>query len=334
MSALRLPLDLLRGCAVAALGAAACCTVTHAADAGRAYPDRPVRLIVPYPPGGGTDFVARAVARKLSESWGQQVVVDNRGGAGGVIGSEIAARAAADGYTLLFGTAAGMVINPLLNSKLSYDPVRDFAPVTQLVDNPQLLAVNNALAVHSVKELIALAKSEPAKLNYASAGPGTPNHLGMEQFKMLTGTQLAHVPYKGAGPAITDLLGGQVQVMLNPISALLPLTRSGKLRALAVGSAQRSRAAPELPTVAEAGVPGFENVPWYAFFVPAKTPAEIVRKLNAETVRVLAEPDLVQLFTTQGTEPRGGTPEELAAMMRAETERTRQIIRAAGMKVE
>jgi tripartite-type tricarboxylate transporter receptor subunit TctC len=300
----------------------------------QSYPTKPIRWIVTYPPGGPTDVVARAIGAKLTEAWGQQIIIDNRAGAGGMIGTELGARAAPDGYTLLFGTSAGMTINPALQSRLPYDPVKDFAPVSLLVINPQLLVLNPTVPANSVKELVALAKAKPGQLNYASVGQGSPNHLGMELLKALTGTNIVHVPYKGTGPAITDLLGGQVQLMFNSMPTVLPLVRSGKLRALAVGSTQRISAIADIPTVAESGVPGFENVTWYGMFAPAKTPREIVNKLNAQVVRILAEPDMAQRLSSQGAEPRSSTPDELAKFMRVEFERWAKVIKSAGVKVE
>jgi tripartite-type tricarboxylate transporter receptor subunit TctC len=298
------------------------------------YPSKPIRWIVTYPPGGPTDVVARAVGARLTAAWGQQVVIDNRAGAGGVIGSELAAKSAPDGYTLLFGTSAGLSINPVLSSKLPYDPVRDFAPVSLLVINPQILVANNALPVNSVRDLIALAKAKPGQLNYASVGQGSPNQLGMELLKSLTGVDLLHVPYKGTGPAITDLLAGQVQVMFNSMPSVLPLVTSGKLKGLAVGSAQRSPAAPDIPTVAEAGVPGFEYVTWYGMFAPAQTPKNIVTRLNAEVVKILAEPEMAQRLASQGAEPRSSTPDELLKFMRDESGRWKKVIRSAGIKTD
>jgi tripartite-type tricarboxylate transporter receptor subunit TctC len=227
-----------------------------------------------------------------------------------------------------------MTINPALQSRLPYDPVKDFAPVSLLVINPQLLVLNPTVPANSVKELVALAKAKPGQLNYASVGQGSPNHLGMELLKALTGTNIVHVPYKGTGPAITDLLGGQVQLMFNSMPTVLPLVRSGKLRALAVGSTQRISAIADIPTVAESGVPGFENVTWYGMFAPAKTPREIVNKLNAQVVRILAEPDMAQRLSSQGAEPRSSTPDELAKFMRVEFERWAKVIKSAGVKVE
>src|SRR3954471_21928812 len=300
----------------------------------QAYPTRPIRWIVTYPPGGPTDVVARAVGAKLTEAWGQQVVIDNRAGAAGIIGTELAAKAVPDGYTLLFGTSAGLTINPALSSKLPYDPVKDFIPVSLLVLNPQILVLNNAVPANTVKELIAYAKARPGQLNYASVGQGSPNHLGMELLKALAGIDMVHVPYKGTGPAITDLLGGQVQLMFNSMPVVLPLVKSGKLKGLAVGSAQRSPAIPDLPTVAEAGVPGFENVTWYGMFAPAKTSRDIIMKLNQQVVKILAQPEMAQRLASQGAEPRSSTPEELVKFMQVEATRWRKVIQAAGLKLE
>jgi tripartite-type tricarboxylate transporter receptor subunit TctC len=298
------------------------------------YPVKPIRWIVPFPPGGGTDIVARILGQKLSETLGQQVVIDNRGGAGSMVGTEIAARSAPDGYTQLFATAAGTIINPLLNPNISYDPVKDFAPVTLLVVNPQLLVVNSSVPINSVKELIAYAKANPGKLNYGSSGKGAANHLCMELLKSMAGIDMVHVPYKGAGPAITDLLGGSVQLMFNPMPPLLPLVKAGKLRALAVGDAQRSPAMPDIPTVAEGGVPGYEYVLWYGLFAPAKTPKNIIGKLNAQLAKILADPEMVQRLMAQGADPRSTTPEALGQFMREDTERLKKVIRAAGIKAE
>lgn len=300
----------------------------------QSFPVRPIRWIVTYPPGGPTDVIARAVGSKLAAAWGQQIVIDNRAGAGGIIGTELAAKAVPDGYTLLFGTSAGLTINPALSNKLPYDAVKDFAPVSLLVLNPQLLVVHPSVAANTVKELIALAKARPGQLNYASVGQGSPNHLGMELFKALTGTAMVHVPYKGTGPALTDLLGGQIQLMFNSMPSVLPLVSGGKLKALAVGSAQRSAAIPDIPTVAEAGVPGFENVTWYGMFAPAKTPREIVAKLNREVVRILAEPEMAQRLAGQGAEPRSSTPDELAKFMQVESARWKKVIKAANIRLD
>jgi tripartite-type tricarboxylate transporter receptor subunit TctC len=298
------------------------------------YPTRPVRFIVTFVPGGGTDIVARMVGQKLTEMWNQQVIVDNRGGGGGVIGVQIAANAAPDGYTLLFGTSSGLVINPLLLGKVPYDPVNDFAPVTLLTTNPNMLVVNHAVPARSVKELVALAKASPRKLTYATAGAGSPSHLVMELFSSMTATSFVHVPYKGAGQGIIDLVSGQVQITFNPIPPLLPHVKSGKLKALGVSSTQRSPAVPDVPTVAESGVPGFEYVLWYSIFVPAKTPRPIIDKISRDVGKILAQPEVKQRLVAVGADPRSSTPEELGRFMREDTERIRKVIKAGNITAE
>lgn len=298
------------------------------------YPSKPVRVIVTFSAGGGTDMAARAIGQKLSEQWGQQFIIDNRAGAGGIIGTEIAAKSAPDGYTLLLASSSGLVINPLLSSKLPYDPVRNFAPVSLLAINPTILVVNSSLPVNNVKELIALAKAKPRSLNYASVGLGSPIHLAMELFKAMTGTDMVHVPYKGAGPAVTDLLGGQVQLMFNSMPSVLPHVKTGRLRALAVGSAKRAKTVPDVPTVAESGVPGFDAVTWFGIVAPAATPKAVIDKLNAGIARGLDDPELAQRLASQGSEVQGSTPAGLAKYMHDESERWRKVIKTAGIKSE
>lgn len=304
----------------------------HAAEI--SYPTRPVRLIVTYVPGGGTDIAARAIAAKLTEAWRQQVVVDNRGGGGGIIGTDIAAKAPPDGYTLLIGTSAGLIANPLLRAKLPYDTFRDFAPISMLFVQTQMLVVHPSLPVSSVKDLIAYAKRQPGKLSYGSAGIGAPNHLGMELFKSMTGTNLVHVPYKGSGLSVPDLVSGQIQVMFNPAAPLLPHVNSGRLKALAVGNEKRSRLLPDLPTVGESGVPGFSNAPWSGLYAPARTPAAIVDRLNAQLVRTMTDEAFVLHLLNSGFESRSSTPRELTAFMREESARLRKVIEAAGIRAE
>ena len=313
-------------------------TAVHAAQPAAkpavSYPTKPIRIVVTYPPGGPTDIVARAVGQKLTEAWAQPVVIDNRAGAGGIVGTEVVARAVPDGYTLLLGTSAGLAINPALNSKLPYNAFTDFAPISLIVINPQILVFNASFAPNSVKELIQFAKARPGQINYASVGPGSPNHLGMELLKSMAGIDIVHIPYKGTSPAVTDLLTGQVSLMFNSMPSVLPQVRAGKLKGIAVGSAKRSQAAPEIPTVAEAGVPGFEYVTWYGLFAPAATPKEIVAKLHGEMVRMLGERELAQRFASQGAEPASTTPAELAKFMRAEHERWKQVIKSGRIKVD
>ena len=298
------------------------------------YPTKPIRLVITYPPGGNTDLVGRALALKLGEFMGQQVVVDNRGGAGGVLGSMITAQSAPDGYTIMLGTSAGMVINPLLSRKLTYDPVRDFAPVSMVVIVPQLLVINPQLPVKNVRELIAFAKAKPGYLNAGSSGVGTPNHFGTELLKWLAGVDIVHVPYKGGAPALTDLLGGQIQMAFSSVPAVLPHIKAGRLVALGVGSAKRSPALPNIPTIAEAGVPGYEYTTWYGIFAPAKTPRTLIARLNAEIVKAMETPDIKDRFTALGGDPDPGTPEELRAYMANESAKWAKIIKAANIRIE
>ena len=300
--------------------------------AAQSYPVRPIRIIVPGSAGSANDFTARAIAQRLTEAWGQQIVIDNRSGAGGIIAHELAAKATPDGYTLIFSTSAGLVINPLLY-KVPYDSFRDLAPISLGSINPQMLFSHPAVAATSVPELIALARARPGQLNCASAGTGTPNHLGCEMLKMMANIEFVHVPYKGASPAIMDVAAGQMHFMFNSIPAVLPLARSGKVRALAVAGPKRSSAAPDVPTVAET-IPGFECVNWYAMLAPAGTPPAIVARLNAEIVKMIADPPFAQRLIDLGSEPKSSSPAELRAYMRKESERWNRVIKAAGMKIE
>ena len=296
------------------------------------YPTKPVRFVITFPAGGPTDTVVRLVGERLTQEWGHPMIIDNRGGAGGIVGSEIVARAAPDGYTFLVGTAGGMTINPALQTKLPYDPFRDFTPVGMLVTNPQILVAHPSVAAKNVKELVAWAKGNPGKLNFASAGTGTATHLGLELFKLTTGIDAVHVPYKGGAPATTDLIAGQVQLLFVSIPSVLPHVKGGRLRALAVSTAKRSASAPEVPTVAESGYPGFDYSNWNALFAPARTPAAIVKKVNASVVNALRQPDIAQKLTAQGADPAPGTPDQLARYMRADHERWKKVIRTAGIK--
>jgi len=301
------------------------------ASLAQSYPDKPIRIVVTFPAGGPTDAVARPISQSLSTTWGQPVIIDNRGGAGGIVGTEIVAHSAPDGYNLLIGTAGGMSINPSLHAKLSYDPFKDFAPISMLVINPQILVMHPALAASNVRELVALAKSKPGQLNFASSGTGTATHLGLELFKAATGINVVHVPYKGGAPALTDLIAGQVQLLFISIPSVMPQVKAGRLKALAVSSARRSLSAPDVPTVAESGYPGFEYVNWNALFAPAATPRAIINKLNSEVVKIMRDPDLAQKLVSQGAEPAPGTPEQLAQYMRVDFDRWRKVIRAAGI---
>jgi tripartite-type tricarboxylate transporter receptor subunit TctC len=299
----------------------------------QSYPVRSVRFIVPYPPGGSTDYTARELGPRLTEIWGQQLVIDNRGGAGSLIGHGLGATASPDGYTLLLGTSTGLSIAPALGTKLAYDPQKDFAPIGLAVSVPYMLTLHASIPASSVKEFIDYAKKQPGKLNYASSGTGTPNHLGGEMMDILAGVRTVHVPYKGGGPALTDLLSGQLQFMFSAIPQVLPHVKSGRLRAIAVGHPTRTRAAPDLPAVAET-LPGFNNTTWYGLLAPARTPREIVARVNADLNKVLGQPELVQRMLSQGVEATGSTPEALGEMIRAETERWRKVIKSAGIVVE
>lgn len=296
------------------------------------YPNKSIRLIIGFAVGGPTDFVARTIGARLGEMVGQSVIIDNRDGASGMISVELVARSAPDGYTLLVGSGTALTIVPLLRSQVSVDAFKNLAPIILLATNPQILVVNITVPVSSVKDLVALAKSKPGQLNFASGGEASTPHLGMEMLKSLAGIDMVHVPYKGSGPAMIDLLAGQVQLAFNGLQpSVLALVKSGKVKGLAVSSAQRSPAAPDIPTVAET-IPGFENSAWYGLYAPAKTPRAIISKLNSYVVRVLTMPEIVQRLTSQGAILSPGTPEQLTAFMRAESERLRKVIKFAGIK--
>jgi len=301
---------------------------------GQNYPVKPIRMVVHFPAGGPTDLVARMLGQKFTESWGQQVVVDNRPSANGIIGVEAVVRAAPDGYTLLFATGGSMSIAPALGTKLPYNVFKDLAPISLVVINPQILVLHPSVPANSVRELIALAKSKPGQINYASVGPGSPNHLGVEMLKSMTGIDMVHIPYKGTAPAITDVLAGHVSLMFNSMPSVLQYVKSGRLKGIAVGSAKRSPAAPEIPTVAESGVPGFQYVTWYGLLGPAALPKDIVSKLNAETVRALKDKELAQRLMREGAEPAPMSPDEFAKFMRAEYDQWRKTIVAAKIKIE
>jgi tripartite-type tricarboxylate transporter receptor subunit TctC len=294
------------------------------------WPSRPVRLVVPFPPGGGTDAVGRVIGPRLSEIWGQQVIIENRGGAGSNIGNETVARASPDGYTILFG-AFPLATNRFLYASLSYDPVADFAPVTLICTFPNLLVVSNASPAKSVSEFIAHAKANRGDITFGSAGIGTSLHLSGELFKRMAGIEMTHVPYRGAGPAIIDLIPGRLSMMFSTAASLMPHVRGGRLRALAVSSAKRFAALPELSTVAESGVPGFDVSSWYALFAPAKTPPAIVRKMNADAVAVLREPQVRERLEGLGLEVVGSTAQELAAFIQSEMNKWGPVIKAAGI---
>jgi tripartite-type tricarboxylate transporter receptor subunit TctC len=308
------------------------CIAPAAAEA-QQYPSRPVRFIVPFAPGGGTDVLARLLAQRLGETFAQPVIVDNRPGAGGVIGAELAAKAPADGYTIVLGSPGSMTINPNLQ-RVPYDTLRDFAPVTLGTLSPFVLALHPSVQAGSVKELIALAKAKPGSLNYGSAGNGSVSHFSSEQFKALAGVNLAHIPFKGAGPAVTDLLAGRLQMMFENLPTVVAHVRAGKLKMLAVGSRQRSAIVPEYPTVAEAGVPGYESATAFGVLAPAKTPAAIVARLNGEIVKILKSGDVREKMAAQGVETVGSTPAEYAAHLKDELARYGRIIKVAGIRAD
>lgn len=312
---------------------AAVFTPPASAAAAGAYPDRPVRLVVGFPPGGAADILGRVAAQQLSDRLGQQVVVDNRGGAGGLIATEIAARANADGYTLLFSSIPH-VINPHLYKKVSYDAIRDFTPVVQFVAVPLMMAAGPSLPAKTVKDLITYAKANPGKINYGSAGSGSSSHLAVELFKSMAGVRMEHIPYKGTGPLITDLLAGQIGVTIASAVPLAPQVRSGgKLRGLAVTGPKRSAAFPELPAIAET-VPGYEVVNWFGIFAPAGTPAAIVKRVNAELNAALASPELVKRLNAQGADAVGGSAEAFARVVKADYAKWAKVVKESGAQVD
>ncbi len=302
--------------------------------AAQGFPAKPVRIVNPFAPGGATDILARHMGQKLTELWGQPAVVENRAGASGALGVEHVAKSAPDGYTLLIATQTTHAANPALYAKLPYDAAKDFAPLTLAGSTPLALLVHPAMPVHDVKDLVAHAKANPGRLSYASGGNGTSQHLTMELLKTMTGTFMLHIPYKGAGPAMTDFLGGQVNLMFDNLPTALPHVKSGKLRALAVSTAKRSAFAPELPTMAESGLAGFDLATWFAFFAPAATPRELVEKISADMRRVLAQPDTKERLTAIGVDVAGTTPEELAQFHRAELTKWARIVKDSGAKLD
>jgi len=315
-----------------------CCAVALAALASPAhsqgFPGKPIRMVVHFPAGGPTDLIARLLGQKMSETWGQQVLIDNRPGAGGVVGVEMVVRAPPDGYTLLFATSGSMSITPAVGTRTPYNVFTDLAPVSLVVINPQILVLHPSVPANSVRELIRLAKSKPGQINYASVGVGSPQHLGGEMLKSMTGIDMVHIPYKGTSPAVTDLLAGQVSLMFNSMPSVLPQVRAGRLKGIAVSTARRSAAAPDIPTVAESGVPGFNYATWYGLFAPAATPKDVIAKLNAETVRIMSEKSVAQRLVSDGAEPAAGTPEQLGQYMRSEYEQWKKTIAAAKLKIE
>src|SRR5262249_42794496 len=302
------------------------------APSAEGWPSRVIKLVVPFTPGGGIDSIGRIIGARLSEIWGQQVVIENKPGAGGNIASEFVARSAPDGYTMYI-TAAGLAVNRYLFATINYDPLADFAPVTLICLFPNVLVVPNSSSLRSVGDLISQAKREPGKLTFASPGHGSSPHMSGELFKSMAKVNLTHVPYRGASPAYTDVIAGRVDCTFAVMASGLPLIRSGQLQALGVTTAKRVAAAPEIPTIAESGVPGYDMSSWFAFFVPAKTPTEIIRKMHADTVAVLAEPQVRAKLDALGVVVVGSTPDELGAHLKAEMERWAPVIKAANIKV-
>jgi tripartite-type tricarboxylate transporter receptor subunit TctC len=300
----------------------------------QAYPNKPIRLVCPFPPGGAVDIASRAVAHELSQILGQPVTVDNRPGAGGNIGADITAKSPPDGYTLLMTTSGIMAINPALYSKLPFDPLKDFAPVSMVVSLNNVLVVNPSVPAKSVQDIIALAKAQPGKLTYASSGNGTSIHLSGELFKSMTGVDMLHIPYKGSSPAVTDLLGGQVNMMFDNIPSSLPHIKAGKLRALAVTGAKRSPLLPDLPTIAEAGVPGYDSYVWFGMVAPAGTPPDIVARLNAALAKAAATPSFRDRLTEQGYDVLSSTPAQMTDSIRSEMAKWSKIVKASGAKVD
>jgi len=319
----------MRACKLV-IGLLAAATLPAAAQQ---YPDHPIRLVVPYAPGGGTDLTSRLIALRLTESFKQQVIVDNRAGGASNIGAEITARSAPDGYTIMMA-GISFSINVSIFSKLGYDPIKDFDPVSLVATVPLIVVVHPSVPATNIKELIALARAKPGTLNYASGGAGTANHIAGELFKYMTGTDIVHVPYKGGGPALADVVGGQVQLLFNTMTSTVGFMNSGKLRALAVTGKRRSPGVPNLPTVAEAGVPGYDVGAWFGIVVPRGTQRAIVNKLNSEIVRITRLPEAREQFAAQGAEAIGSTPEEFAQHLRVEIDKWAKVAKAAKMRAE
>jgi tripartite-type tricarboxylate transporter receptor subunit TctC len=319
---------------LAAAGALFALATSAFAQGASNYPSKPIRIVVPFAPGGTSDVLARAIGQKLNEMWKQPVVVDNKPGAGGNIGAELVAKADPDGYTLLLLDVGTLTISPAIYPKLGYDPIKDLAPITMVAVSPHALVVHPSVPANSVKELIAWAKANPGKINFASAGNGTAVHLAGEQFKLMTGIDMVHVPYKGGAQALTGLVGGEVNMTLNGLLATLPHIKSGKIKALAIASKTRSTALPDLPTVSEAGVPGFQSGSWQGLLTAGATPKDIVAKLNKAVVEVLNSPELKERMAAQGADVVGDSPEQFGTFLRDEKVRWAKIVKDSGVKVE
>jgi tripartite-type tricarboxylate transporter receptor subunit TctC len=322
------------GCAAAWLAASGPAPAPALAAQAEKYPARPIRFIIPFPPGGGNDILGRAFAERMGERMGQQWVVDNRGGASTIIAAEIVARAPADGYTLLLGTNTTLSVIPSLRNNLPYDPLKDYDTISLMSSSPYLLVVHPGFPARTLKELIALAKAKPGEINYASPGHGTSNHMSFELFMSMAGIKMTHVPYKGTGPALTELLGGQVPVMFASTASVRPHVLAGRLRALGISTARRSPAMPEVAPIAELGVPGFNNASWVGLVAPRGTPPTIIKRLNAEINKVIDEGDLKERLGSQGFVPDGSTAQEFAAHIRDELARFRKLVKDAGIKPE
>jgi len=317
----------------AALLALAVCLLPLAAGA-QTYPSKPVRWIAPFPPGGGTDVISRTIAQKLTEAWGQQVIVDNRPGSGGTIGLAAAAKSPPDGYTIVLGQLANVGIAPGLYPKLPYDAEKDLQPVTVVLSAPLILVAHPSLPAKNTKELLALARSKPDSITFGSPGNGTTGHLAAEMIKGTTGVKMTHVPYKGASPAITGLLGGEIAIYVSSIPPASPFLKSGRLKALGVTSARRAPTLPDVPTIAESGLPGYEVTNWYGVMMPAGTPREIIARLHRDIVRILKSPEVQARFASEGGEVVANAPEEFAALIRTEIPKWTKVIKASGARVD
>jgi len=316
------------------LVAFACLAATSFAHAADGWPAKPIRIVVPFAAGGSTDLLARHIGQRLNEAIRSPVIVDNRPGGGAVVGSEHVAKSPPDGYTILMGTVTTHAVAPHLYGKLPYDAVRDFAPITELATNPQFLDVHPSIPVKSVKELVALARANPGALNYGSGGQGSASHMAAELLQAMGRIKLVHVPYKGTGPAMSELLGGHVSMMFDVIMTSLPHVKAGKLRVIGVSSLKRVEVAPEVPTIAETGLPGFEAMVWFGLFAPAGTPGEIVTRLNRELVAILGQPKMREVFAGQGLEPVGSSPSDFSARVRDDNAKWGKVIRSAGIKLD
>lgn len=327
----RILMNVMRKCCVAA--AVACAAISGSVQA-QAYPSKPIRWIVPFPPGGGTDVVSRTLTQKLTEAWGQQVIADNRPGSGGTIGLAIAAKLPADGYNIVLGQLANVAIAPALYAKLPYDPVKDLTPVTLALTSPLILVAHPSFPARNVKELIAVAKSKPDAVTFGSPGNGTTGHLGTEIIKTAGGVRMTHIPYKGATPAFTGLLGGEIAVYMSSIQPAMPMLNAGRVKALGVTSTKRIATLPNVPTISETGIPGYEVTNWYGVMVPAGVPKEVLAKLHGELVRILKLPDVQQRFQAEGGDITPNTPEQFAAFIGAEIAKWDKAVRASGAKVD